>query len=1045
MYNYTEDALIEQPTIRLFEELGWETANCYEEIPGPHSILGRETRAEVVLVARLRPALEQLNPDLPPEAIDAAIEELTRDRSIQTIIQANRDLYRQVKDGVRVLYMDGHGEEQAALVRVIDWANPDANDFFLASQLWITGDLYTRRPDLIGYVNGLPLVFIELKASHKRVEDAYNKNLSDYRDTIPHIFWHNAFIILSNGSETVVGSTTATWEHFAAWKKIDDEREPGVISLETTIRATCDKTRLLDIVENFTLFSEEPGGLAKIVAKYHQVLGVNNAIRAVEQLGENRGRLGVYWHTQGAGKSYSMLFFAQKVMRTLPGNWTFVIVTDRVDLDDQIYKNFQRAGVVTEENVQAASAVHLRQLLSEDHRYVFTLIHKFRTDRGERHPVVSARDDIIVMTDEAHRTQYDVLAQNMRDALPNAAFIGFTGTPLMAGEEKTREVFGNYISTYNFRQSVDDKATVPLWYENRIPELQLINERFNEDMEDLLEEAALDDAQEARLEREFNREYHLIVNDERLETIAADIVQHFMGRGYLGKAMVVSVDRITAVRMYEKVQKYWWGMIADLKAQLRQADDFTRDDLEKRIAYMETTDMAVVISSSQGEVQEFRAKGLDIRPHRRRMIEEQLDEKFKKADDPLRIVFVCAMWMTGFDVKDCSTIYLDKPMRNHTLMQTIARANRVWKDKPNGLIVDYIGVFRDLQRALAIYGATVEGGEMPIRDKAGLIAELEAALTEAVDFCREYHIDVDQLRQASAWDYIRLRDEAVEGLLASEETKQKYLDLARNVDRLFKAILPDSRAGDYGPYRAILVNIAERIAALTPLVDISGVMAKVEGLIQVSIAPQGYIISDTGEDDLLDLSQIDFDALRERFRRSHQRTEAEKLKGALTRKVQQMVRLNKTRINYLERLQQLIEEYNTGSRNVESYFDALVELTQDLNEEEQRAVGEQLSEEELAVFDLLTRPGPDLTEREREQVKRVARGLLTTLKREKLVLDWRKRQQARAQVRRSIEEVLDGLPDKYDKTLFAQKCDYVYQHIFEAYYGDGRSVYDHAA
>lgn len=1045
MYRYTEDALIEQPTIRLFEALGWETANCYDEIAGPYSFLGRETRAEVVLVARLRPALERLNPDLPPDAIEAAIEELTRDRSIQTIVQANRDLYRQIKDGVRVFYVDDHGEEQAALVRVIDWAQPEANDFFLASQLWITGDLYTRRPDLIGYVNGLPLVFIELKASHKRVEDAYDKNLSDYRDTIPHIFWHNAFIILSNGSEAVVGSTTAEWEHFAEWKKIDDEREPGVISLETVIRGTCDKARLLDLVENFVLFSEEPGGLVKIVAKNHQYLGVNNAIRAVERLGDNRGRLGVYWHTQGAGKSYSMLFFAQKVMRTLPGNWTFVIVTDRVDLDDQIYKNFQRAGVVTEENVQAASAVHLRRLLSEDHRYVFTLIHKFRAERGERHPVLSTRDDIIVMTDEAHRTQYDVLAQNMRDALPNAAFIGFTGTPLMAGEEKTREVFGDYVSIYNFRQSVEDKATVPLWYENRIPELQLINERFNEDMEDLLEEAALDDAQEARLEREFNREYHLIVNDERLETIAADIVQHFMGRGYLGKAMVVSVDRITAVRMYEKVQKYWRAMIDDLKAQLPHVDDLERERIAAQIAYMQETDMAVVISSSQGEVEEFRAKGLDIRPHRRRMIEEQLDEKFKDASNPLRIVFVCAMWMTGFDVKDCSTIYLDKPMRNHTLMQTIARANRVWRDKPNGLIVDYIGVFRDLQRALAIYGATAEGGEMPIRDKAGLIAELEAALTEAVGFCREYHIDVDQLRQASAWDYIRLRDEAVEALLVNEETKQKFLTLVRNVDRLFRAILPDPRAGDYGPYRAIMVNIADRIAALTPPVDISGVMADVEELIQASIAPQGYIIPDTGEDDLLDLSRIDFDALRERFRRSHQRTEAEKLKGALTRKVQQMVRLNKTRINYLERLQQLIEEYNAGSRNVESYFDALVELTQDLNEEEQRAVEEQLTEEELAVFDLLTRPGPDLTEREREQVKRVARDLLATLKREKLVLDWRKRQQTRAQVRHSIEVMLDGLPDKYDGALYNQKCIHVYQHIFESYYGDGRSVYDPAA
>jgi type I restriction enzyme R subunit len=1047
-YNqYSEDIIIEQPAIRLFESLGWETAHCYDEVAGPHSFLGRETRADVVLVDRLRPALERLNSDLPPEAIDGAIDELTRNRSLQTIVQANRDLYDLIKDGVRVRFMDANGDDQVDLVRVIDWGNPYNNNFFLASQLWITGELYTRRPDLIGFVNGLPLVFIELKASHKRVEDGYRKNLRDYRDTIPHIFWHNAFVILSNGSEALVGSTTAPLEHFAEWKKIDDEREPGIISLETVIRGTCEPSRLLDIVENFVLFSEEPGGLVKIVAKNHQYLGVNNALRAVESIRENQGRLGVYWHTQGAGKSYSMLFFAQKVMRTLPGNWTFVIVTDRADLDDQIYKTFQRSGVVTEENVQATSSAHLRHLLREDHRYVFTLIHKFRTDRGERHPMLSERDDIIVMTDEAHRTQYDILAQNMRDALPNTAFIGFTGTPLMAGEEKTREVFGDYISVYNFRQSVEDGATVPLWYENRIPELQLINEQFNEDMERLLEDAALDEAQEARLEREFNREYHLIADDDRLETVAADIVDHFMGRGYLGKAMVVTIDRLTAVRMYDKVQRYWQQRIADLKTHLPHADDLEREPLEARIQYMEDTDMAVVVSASQGEVADFRDKGLDIRPHRRRMIEEELDEKFKKANDPLRIVFVCAMWMTGFDVKNCSTIYLDKPMRNHTLMQTIARANRVWQDKPNGLIVDYIGVFRNLQKALAIYGASPDGtgGEMPIRDKEGLISELAKTIDETTEFLQGHGVNVQRMRLAPEWEFIKLRDDAVEALLVNDETRQKYLSLARTVNKLFKAILPDDRASEFGPSRAIIVNIGKRIESITPQPDISGVMADVEQLLEESIAPEGYIIPEAGEDTLLDLSRIDFDALRERFKWSRKRTEFERLKGSLNRKLQQMVRLNKTRVDYLERLQRLIDEYNAGSHSVDICYEQLIQLTQDINAEDQRHIAEQLSEEELAVFDLLTRPGPDLTHSEQEQVKAIARDLLATLKREQLVLDWRKRQQARAQVRYSIETMLDNLPQKYDQAAYAHKCETVYQHIFESYFGDGRSIYDRAA
>lgn len=1046
LHDYGEDALIEQPAIRLFESLGWEAANCYDEVPGPASFLGRETRSEVVLAARLRPALERLNPTLPPEAIQSAIDDLLRDRSALSPARANSEVYRLLKNGVRVAYHDPHGEEIVDVVRVIDWDDPYNNDFFLASQLWVTGDLYTRRPDLVGFVNGLPLVFIELKASHRRMSDAYTKNLKDYRVTIPHIFWHNAFVILSNGSDTIVGSTTAPWEHFAEWKRINDEGEEGIISLDTVIRGTCEPARLLDIVENYTLFSEERGGLVKIVAKNHQYLGANNAICAVEDIRENQGRLGVFWHTQGAGKSYSMIFFSQKILRKVPGHWTFVIVTDRQELDEQIYRNFARAGAVTEpeDTVHAQSAVHLRQLLSEDHRYVFTLIHKFRTERGEKHPVLSERDDIIIITDEAHRTQYDILAQNMRDALPNAAFIGFTGTPLMAGEEKTREVFGDYVSVYNFQQSIKDGATVPLWYENRIPELQLINEDFDQDMEHLLEEAELDTAQEERLDREFSREYHLITRDDRLETIAEDIVSHYMGRGYLGKAMVVCVDKATAVRMYDKVQRHWQAYIDRLKARLPEANDEERERLEGWIRYMEETDMAVVISQSQGEVEEFQRKGLDIVPHRRRIVGEALDEKFKDPDDPFRIVFVCAMWMTGFDVKDCSTIYLDKPMRNHTLMQTIARANRVWEDKPNGLIVDYIGVFRDLERALAIYAGSADEDAQPIRDKSQLVHALHEAVEGAVAFCAGLGIDIAALQAAPDWEFIKLRDDAVDTLLVNEETKQKYLALARNVDKLFKAILPHQSASEFSPRRAVLVNIADRIRSLAKPVDISEVMGKVDGLLDESVAAKSYII-DTDPDLYVDLSQMDFDALQERFRKGHKRIEAEKLKSRLSAKIERMVRLNKTRANYQERLQQLIDEYNIGSRNVDGLFEGLMQLTQDLNEEEQRTIAERLSEEELAIFDLLTRPGPDLSSQEIKQVKKVVGDLLATLKSEKLVLDWRKRQQARAAVRHSIEIALDRLPEQYDQALYLQKCDDVYHHVYESYYGEGRSVYTLAA
>ncbi len=341
---------------------------------------------------------------------------------------------------------------------IIDWDNPENNDFLLVSQFWIHSDLYHKRADLVGFVNGIPLVFIELKASHRNLRHAYDDNLGDYRDTIPHLFTPNGFIILSNGADTKVGTITSGWEFFSEWKKITSEGEQGKVSLETAIRGMCTKERLLDLIENFIAFQDRPGGFVKLLARNHQYLGVNNAIARLDEVWdappEERGRLGVFWHTQGSGKTMSMLFFSQKVLRKKPGNWSFVIVTDREDLDEQAHHEFSWAGVITEQHVRATGSAHLRQLLAEDHRYVFTLIHKFRTEKGETHPVISTRDDVIVITDEAHRTQYDVLALNMRNALPNARFLGFTGTPLIAGEERTREVFGDYVSIYNFAASM---------------------------------------------------------------------------------------------------------------------------------------------------------------------------------------------------------------------------------------------------------------------------------------------------------------------------------------------------------------------------------------------------------------------------------------------------------------------------------------------------------------------------------------------------------------------------------------------------------------
>lgn len=1053
MRDYSEDLLIEQPTVKLFEQLGWEVANCfYEKVGEAESTLGRRTTQEVVLVSRLKPVLQRLNPRIPDDAVDQAIDQLTLDRSALHPVVANREVYRLLKNGVRVSLTNDEGEQETETVQVIDWDAPENNDFLLASQFWVSGEIYKRRIDLLGFVNGLPLVLVELKASHRRLESAYHKNLRDYKSAIPQLFWHNGFIILSNGSQTKIGSMSAQWEHFNEWKKIGSEEEPGVVSLDTVIRGTCEKVRMSDLIENFTLFTDIFGGLVKILAKNHQFLGVNNAIQAVLSLNENRGRLGVFWHTQGSGKSYSMLFFSQKVFRKIPGNWTFVVVTDRVDLDDQIYKNFAAAGAVTEPEaaVRASSGEHLKRLLHEDHRYVFTMIHKFHAPRGETYPNLSDRSDVIVMTDEAHRTQYDILARNMRDALPNAAFLAFTGTPLMEGEEKTRQVFGDYVSIYDFRQSVADGATVPLFYENRIPELQLTNVALNEDIEELLEEAAVDTEQEKDLEREFSREYHLITREDRLEKIAEDLVNHLMGRGHRGKAMVVAIDKATAVRMHNKVREHWDIYLDKLREQLKAAtEEASKLELSDKIKYMEETDMAVVVSQSQNEVEDMRHKSLDILPHRKRMLAEDLDMKFKDPDDRFRIVFVCAMWMTGFDVPACSTIYLDKPMKNHTLMQTIARANRVFGDKVNGLIVDYVGVFRDLQKALAIYGSGYGGragpGEMPVQDKSQLFEVLRETIRQVGEFCKIHGVYLAEIQKASGFARLRLLDDAVDALVVNDTTKREYLSLAATVLRLHKAILPDALAKEFTPARAVVAVIAEKIRLLTPDPDISAVMEQVDEILDRSVAAEPYVIRASLEEEqrrLVDLSKIDFDAVKKRFERGRKHTEAERLRTAIEQRLRQLVRLNETRRDFQERFQRLIDEYNSGAANVEEFFRQLIEFANQLNEEEKRTISESLSEEELTVFDILSKPEMNLTERERNQVKKAARDLLDTLKKEKLVLDWRKRQQSRAEIRVTIETILDGgLPDKFTPEIFNRKCDLVYQHIFDSYFGEGRTIY----
>ena len=1074
---YTEDQLVEQPAIGLFAEIGWTTVSAMEETFGATGTVQRETKGEVVLVSRLHLALKRLNPALPSEAITSAVDELTRDRSAMSLEAANREVYLLLKEGIRVSVPDRErGGQKTERLRVIDWEQPANNDFLLVSQFSVTGALYTCRPDLVGFVNGLPLVVIELKKPGVPARAAFDENLTHYKQQIPALFWYNALLIASNGTDSRVGSLTADWERFFEWKRIESEDEPRRVSLEVMIRGTCDKARLLDLVENFTLFSEHKAGLIKIVGQNHQYLGVNRAIASMlEARNQGHGRGGVFWQTQGSGKSFSMVFFSQKILRKSAGNWTFVVVTDRVELDDQIAKTFKAAGAVSEaegDNCHAESGAHLRELLRGNHRYVFTLIHKFQTPE-----ILCDRSDVVVITDEAHRSQYDTLALNMRAALPKAMFLAFTGTPLIAGEERTKDVFGDYVSIYDFQQSVEDGATVPLFYENRTPELDLVNPNLNEDIYALIEAAELDPDQEAKLERELSKQYHILTRDDRLETIAQDIVRHFIGRGFIGKAMVVSIDKATALKMHDKVKACWTKTLAAAETELselkkykvgRSVPERRRSgtdiadlrgsrgtasptnpaariaELTRQLAILRTTDMALIVSPGQNEIEQMRKRGLDIEPHRKRMNDSEpgLDEKFKDPDDPLRLVFLCAMWLTGFDAPSCSTVYLDKPMRNHTLMQTIARANRVFPEKHSGMIVDYANVFASLEKALAIYGAG-KGGGSPVSDKKKLVEQLRLAMAEATAFCAGHQVDLAAIEALPTGAMARLQKigEAVNALISPDPVRRTFFGHERIVGTLYNAVKPDPAALEFTTRLAGISTIANDIRSkINPgPADISAVMGDIAELLDASIP--AITARDTNLPKI-DLSRIDFEALGQRFKKSKQKnTDLEVLKAAIRAQLEKLIRLNRTRADYARKFEELIESYNAGSRNIEELFHELMNLSRNLTEEQERHVREQMSEEELVIFDILTRPSPELSADERTEVKKVARTLLTRLK-NLLVLNWRQKSSARSQLKLTIEDVLDtGLPRAYDKPLYEQKCAALFEHMYESYPERDAGVY----
>lgn len=1077
---YLNESHIEEAHIELFENLDYQHINAWK-----HQLIGRESLKEVVLKDKLKIALEALNPNLPTSCIEDALYELCKSRVSLSEIEANQEVYELLKEGVPVSFSNADNQAEHTKVRVIDFEDATQNSFYVVSQLSIEylNSNATRRPDLLLYVNGLPLVMVELKNNTVKIKTGYDTNLQDYRRDIPQLFYYNLFVLISNGIQTRIGGFTASWEHFFTWTKEQDnsqnheqrsleaiEREPQ-LSLQLATKGLCGCSAMVDYLENFVLYHRNK---IKILAKNHQFLGVNATVEALKNR-DGSGKLGTFWHTQGSGKSYSMIFFTKKVNRKVKGNWSFLILTDRVDLDQQIFKNFLDTETFqlsktekTNKNQYRAKGSKSRQQLEEaltrNKSYYFSTIFNFGIQKGKTYTQKSDRDDWIVIVDEAHRSQYKGYGENIRIALPNAQYLAFTGTPIVK-KGLTEAWFGAYVSEYNFAQSIEDGATVPLYYKKSVPRVEQINDELVGEAGEILDSHDLSEEQQAKLDREYTTLFEVVKRDDRLNEIAKHIVQHFPSRLDIHndegkrkpmKAMVVSIDKFTAVKMYDKVQYFVKEEIKTLRKAKRKSKNFSeKKEIDRKIQFLLESKMAVVISqegSEKEEKEKFEKEGLDISPHRKLMSYpdedgRDIEEYFKDPNNPYRVVFVTAMWMTGFDAPSVSTLYLDKPMKNHTLMQTIARANRVFEGKKNGLIVDYFGVFRNLQKALSVYAEGSSGTnsqlDMPVKALEELLALLNAAISECKAYLLDIAIDVDKIHALGekGFSEIKLFEDYADVILKNDEQRKAFNLYVNTIVALYDSAKPEVYdEPKLKKERDLLLYLK---AVVNRQLDADEILEKVKDevnrLLDNSVVSEGDLdlaygdakISDYEE---INLAQLDFEALRKEFPvKKHKNIAFTDLKEFMALKLKQMLRRNKTRGKFLEDFERVIDEYNNGSVEIEKAYEKLLQQANTLTQEESRAMKEGLSEEELEIFDLLKKE--KLSKAEKSAVKKASVALLEILeikKRELFVDPWYKENQKQEKVRNEIREVLDVyLPPSYDRDIFGKKSETVYSHVFE--------------
>ncbi len=1040
-YDYSENILVQNSAGDLLrEELGWRVEFAYNtEVLGENGTFGRKSYREILLVRYFRAALKQLNPWITENQISEAQKQMEHRLSTSSLLQINEEKYFLIRDGIPVTVKRPDGKSETRRAAVIDFQDPGKNDFLAVKELKIHGELHRRRTDIVGFVNGIPLLFVELKKTTVDVQNAYTDNYTDYLDTIPHLFYYNAFLMLSNGVEAKVGTLGSKYEFFHEWKRLA-EADQGSVALETMLRGICRKENFLDLLENFILYDHSDGKTVKILARNHQYLGVNEAVKAYEARKLNDGKLGVFWHTQGSGKSYSMVFLAQKIRRKFAGSPTIVVLTDRDELNKQISDTFENCGLLGKAKSSrfiASSGDDLIAKLRGNPSFIFTLIQKF--NKPEAEPIYPDHD-IIIMSDEAHRSQYGIFAENMMKLLPTAARIGFTGTPLLSSDNITARTFGGYISVYDFKRAVEDGATVPLYYENRGDKIQdLRNPEITDQILDAIERADLDVDQQDKLEAEFAKEIHLLTAEPRLRSIARDFARHYSDLWTSGKAMFVCLNKVTCVRMYNYVQEYWQAEIAALQQKLKHATQQEAQELGRKLQWMQETEMAVVISQEQNEIQTFQKWGLDIKYHRAKMEKRELDKEFKDSANPLRVVFVCAMWLTGFDVKCLSCLYLDKPLKAHTLMQTIARANRVNEGKSNGLIVDYIGIVKALRKALADYtvNAAGAGSTDPTVDKSELIARILETIAAAKSFLAENNFDLQTLIDATGFHKISLIELGANAVCGSVEDRKTFTSYASELKKLVKYLdREDITAQTRKEYEAISAIYGE-LQKKRKHVDNTDLMVEINGIINQYISVEEPAPEAEGAPRRFDISAIDFDLLRREFAKAKKRNLILKdLDELIQERIAGLLFANPNRINYYERYQEIITAYNSEQdrATIEKTFMDLIDLANSLDSEEQRYIREGFtSDEELSMYDLLFRD--DLSKNEIKKIKEVAVDLLQKLKEKIATLHrWTDKQETRDTVSNLIRDTLwTELPESYDEISISEYRQRIYEYVYTRY------------